>query len=71
MPVWRWLSMEPIVFWTALGVVVVIVGQIAQFVHLSIMIEKRFTTLEVHLAYMREDVHTLKSKRAGDSASVV
>ena len=52
--------MNPInLSWEGVGVIVAIVGQIASYVHLMVKQEQRFTSLEVHVKYLRESVAKL------------
>lgn len=48
--------LDPLTIWTAIGIVA---AQVVQFIHLSTMIEKRFTALEIHVAYLKEQLAAL------------
>ena len=52
--------------WEIVGIVVMIVGQFGQFMHISNVMEKRFTALEIHVEYLRKAVNQVPIKRLGD-----
>jgi hypothetical protein len=45
--------------WEGLGVIMAILGQVGSYVHLMMMQERRFTSLETHVQYLRESVARL------------
>jgi hypothetical protein len=57
--------MDPLLFWTALGVILVIAGQIGQFMHISAKMEGRFTALEIEMKYIKIALNNMEKRPHG------
>ena len=55
----RKMTMDPLIFWTALGVGLAVVGQLVQFMHISSRMAERFAKLETHIEYLKQSVDKL------------
>ncbi len=56
---------DPLVLWTAIGVLVVVAGQLGQFVILTSKMERRFTILEMEMQFIQKALDSMQ-KRAGE-----
>ena len=51
--------MDPLIVWTALGVIIAVIAQLVQFMHISAKMGERFAKLETHIEYLRVSVDEL------------
>jgi hypothetical protein len=53
---------DPLVLWTAIGVLVVVAGQLGQFMHISSKMERRFTMLEMEMQYIQKALNSMEKR---------
>lgn len=53
---------DPLVLWTALGVLFAVFAQLGQFMHISSKMERRFTILEIELKHLQRTLDTLQKR---------
>jgi len=53
---------DPLVLWTALGVIVVVGGQLMQFMHISNKMERPFTILEIEMQHIQKALDEMEKR---------